>query len=124
MAISREYATYVEELLSPLGAVSVCSMFGGSGVYLDGVMFGLIADEVLYFKADDTSKAAFADEGMEAFVYDGKGKSMTMPYWQVPERLFDEPDELISSARIALEVARKSKKAKRAGPRKPTSSGR
>ena len=120
MALSREYAAHIEDLLSPLGPVSVRSMFGG-GVYLDSIMFGLIADEVLYFKADAATKSAYEAEGMGPFVYDGKGKPMAMPYWQVPDRLFDEHDELISFARLAHDVARRAKKAK---PRRPNAGRR
>lgn len=110
MALSREYAAFIEELLEPLGGVRVKPMFGGGGVYRHDVMFGLISAETLYLKADDTTRAAYEAEGMGPFVYEGKGKPMTMPYWQVPERLYDEPDELNEWARTAFTVAFDGKK--------------
>jgi len=83
-------------------------MFGGAGVYADGVMFGLVDEDVLYLKTDDETRSAFEAEGMEAFAYATKdGRTTIMSYWRAPERLFDEPDEMLAWARQALAVARK-----------------
>ena len=106
MALNRDYAILVEDMLKPIGAVTVRSMFGGGGVYLDGVMFGLIADDVLFFKTDEKGQKVFEDEGMMPFTYEGRGKAVTMPYWQAPDRLFDDQDEMIEFARRAVDVAR------------------
>ena len=119
MALNRDYAVMIEDMLKPLGAVSVRAMFGGGGVYLDGVMFALIADDVLFFKADEQGRKAFEEEGMAPFTYEGKGKAVTMSYWQAPDRLFDDQDEMIEFARRAIDVARGGKTRKPA--RKKTS---
>lgn len=89
-----------------LGPVTVKRMFGGAGVYADGVMFGLIEDDTLYLKADDTTRAAFVEEGQTPFVFDGATGPVAMSYWRVPERLYDDPDEMVEWARRALGVAR------------------
>ena len=110
----------LQDVLAPLGRIAVRNMFGGAGVYCDGVIFGLVVDgEMLFLKGDDTTKAAFEAEGCGPFVYDGKGKPMTMSYWRMPERLLDEPEEMVEWARSALAVARRSAAAKKPGkPRK------
>ena len=89
-------------------------MFGGAGVYVDDVMFALIADDTLYLKADGTTASAFEDEGMKPFTYTAKGrKPVSMSYWEVPPRLLEEPDELADWARTAHRIACEKKKPKR-----------
>lgn len=112
MGVSNEYKAFVSDQLSGLGPVSVRSMFGGGGVFLDGVMFALIADERLYLRASDTTKADFEAEGMGPFTYEKSGKRSIMAYWEVPERLYDEPDELTAWARRAFGIAFEAKQAK------------
>ncbi len=113
MAVSTEYKAFVLEQLAPLGQVRIRNMFGGAGVYYGDLMFGLIAGEVLYFKADEINRPDFEAEGTEAFVYaPPSGKTITMSYWEVPERLYDEPEELTHWARNAIEATVRGKKAK------------
>jgi DNA transformation protein len=88
-------------------------MFGGAGVYADGVMFGLVADDTLYLKADGETKRTFESEGLPPFVYQGRGKAIAMSYWRIPERLLDDPDEMAVWARAALDVARRAAAAKK-----------
>lgn len=119
MAVSAEYKAFVREQLEALGPVRIRAMFGGAGVYLDDFMFGLIAAETLYFKVDDQNRAAFEEEGQEPFMYqpppkDGKErKSIGMSYYEVPERLYDDPDELVVWARDALSAAMRAKAGKK-----------
>jgi DNA transformation protein len=87
-------------------------MFGGAGIYADGVMFGLIADDTLYLKANDETKRNFEAEGLGPFVYEGGGRTVAMSYWRIPERLLDDPDEMVAWARIALGVAQRAAAAK------------
>ena len=108
MAVSSHFADMLTEALAPLGRVAIRRMFGGGGVYCDGTIIGLVADDVLYLKADETTKGPFEAEGCGPFVYHGKGKPIAMSYWRVPERLLDEPDEMVAWARTALGVARRS----------------
>ncbi len=113
MSVSASYKNFVAELLEGLGPVQVRSMFGGGGVFLDGVMFAIIANETLYLKADGSTTDAFEAEGMAPFTYDKKGKAAVMSYWQIPERLLDDPEELVSWAEDALAIAVANKRAKR-----------
>ena len=109
------------ELFAAFGRVTVRRMFSGFGIYADGIMFGLVARDVVYLKADDTSSAAFAREGQGPFTYEAKGgKRVIMSYWRLPDRLYDDPDELAEWARVALAVARCAKAPKpRARPKAP-----
>jgi DNA transformation protein and related proteins len=106
MTASAAYIEWLKDALLPLGHISVKRMFGGAGVYCDGLMFGLIADDVLYLKADASTARAYEDEGCGPFVYDGKTKPVAMSYWRLPERLIDEPDEFVDWARRSVGVAR------------------
>jgi DNA transformation protein len=92
-------------------------MFGGAGIFCDGLMIGLIADGVIYLKADELGQAAFAAEGLGPFTYGKAKKRVVMSYWRMPERLYDDPDELARWAADALAAARRAHAASR-GPSK------
>ena len=102
----------LEELFEPVGGVSLRRMFGGIGVFKDGVMFGLVDDDMLFLKADEVTAARYEAEGQGRWVYEGMGKQVAMPYWRLPERLYDEPDEFREWAVIAFAVAERAKKPK------------
>lgn len=106
MSVSAEFIEFLLEVLAPLGGVRARRMFGGAGLFCDGVMFALVADEVVYLKADDDTSKAYAAEGLEPFTYTGKKNPVSMSYWQVPDRLFEDPAEFVAWARVALGVAR------------------
>jgi DNA transformation protein len=112
-----EFAAYCLELLSPLGPCSARRMFGGHGLYFDGVMIGLIAYERLYLKTDEQSLPRWREAGCEPFVYDGKGKPVTMSYWTPPQEAMESPHLMLPWARLALEAAVRARSAKTA--RKP-----
>ena len=106
----------VVELMEPLGGVSIRRMFGGRGVFKDGLMFALLSSRgIFYLKADERTGPDFEREGCEQFAAHMKGRKAAMPYWRVPERLFDEPDEFAEWARAAFEAAVRAKTAKPAG---------
>jgi DNA transformation protein len=105
------FGDLLEELFAPLGGVSIRRMFGGLGVFKEGIMFALVADDVLYMKADEAAQPAFEAEGCGQFVYDGmRGRTVTMPYWRLPDRLYDEPDQFRRWAAAAFEVALRTRK--------------
>ena len=105
MAVTEGFKDFVTELLGGVGPVTIRNMFGGAGVYADGVIFAILVDDVLYLKADEVSQAAFENEGMGPFTYrSGKGH-VAMRYWEVPPRLLEEPEELASWAREAHRIA-------------------
>ncbi|MBX3446975.1 MAG: TfoX/Sxy family protein [Parvibaculaceae bacterium] len=121
MAVSAEYREFVSEQLEPLGPVRIRNMFGGAGVYLDDLMFGLIADETLFFKVDDRNRADYEAEEMGPFVYEPpSGKAVAMSYYELPERLYDDADELVAWARKALDAALSAKAAKPAPGKRAT----
>jgi DNA transformation protein len=104
----------IVELFAPFGRVSARRMFGGFGIYADGTMFALASDGVLYLKADEATSAAFAREGAGPFTYSAKGRGrVSLSYWRLPDRLYDDPEELAGWARTALMVAKAPKKASR-----------
>lgn len=101
-------AESILELFAAFGPVGVRRMFGGFGIYSDGIMFALAADGVIYLKADDATNAGFRREGTGPFTYAAKGnKRVAMSYWRLPDRLYDDPDELAVWAREALAAARR-----------------
>jgi DNA transformation protein and related proteins len=113
VARSNEFVEFVLEGLQPLQGVSARRMFGGWGIYKDGVMFALIAYDQLYFKVDDGNRSAYEDAGLPHFTYDEKGKSIRMPYREAPSEGFDDPEILCAWARDAYAAALRTKKHKR-----------
>ena len=91
-------------------------MFGGAGLFADGLMFGLVYDGTIYLKADETNVAEFEREGSGPVTY-MRGKSTghatrhALPYWQVPERLYDDPEELAAWAARSFAIAEHKKTA-------------
>ena len=110
--IDAGFREFIQELFAAMGAISVRPFFGGGGVYCDGVMFALVADESLYLKVDEALKADLADEGCGPFVWTPKsgknaGEAVEMSYWRLPDAALDDPDEAAQWGRRALQVARK-----------------
>ena len=98
----------IQELISAFGVVAVRRMFGGAGIYADGTMFALVAEGVIYLKADELNTPAFERESLPPFTYETKdGKRGVMSYRRMPERLYDDPDELATWARAALAAAQR-----------------
>jgi len=95
--------------LLPVGPVEARSMFGGFGLYLDGLMFALIAFDRLYFKIDDGNRQDFVDAGTEAFSYQGRTRRIEMSYYELPAAVLDDPTALIDWAGHALDAARRAK---------------
>ena len=94
---ARNFIEFLKEQLAPLGHVTTRRMFSGAGIYCDGVIFALVLRDVVHFKVDDGNRAAYAAEGLQPFSYQAKGRTVQMgAYWRVPERLFDDPDEMVT----------------------------
>lgn len=101
---NEEYTDYIVDQLAELGTVNIRKMFGGMGLYLEGVMFALITSEgVLYFRIDDTNQVDYTARGMTRFGATDKNKGM--PYCQVPHDILDDDEELTQWARIVHQVA-------------------
>lgn len=99
MAISkeqREVVAHIVDLLQFIGPVESKSMFGGFGVFLEGLMFGLVADNELYLKVDVQNRQDYEDLGLQAFSYGKNGKEFKMSYYQAPEEAMEDA-ELLSA---------------------------
>jgi DNA transformation protein len=123
MSVNSEFLEFLTEQMAGFGPVSVRRMFGGAGLYRDGAMFGLVADDVLYLKADGDSRGEFEAEGLPAFSYQrSDGRNTIMSFMRAPDRCLDNAEEMADWCRRAHEAAVRSKKkpsrkGKRKGPR-------
>ena len=85
MPVSTDYKTFIQDLLSEFGPVTIRNMFGGAGIYADGVMFAILVDDTLYLKADEVSASGFAAEGKGPFTYRPKDRApIAMSYGRCP----------------------------------------
>ncbi len=105
MTKKNEFVEYLIELLQDFGSVTARAMFGGYGLYHEGLMFGLVADDTLYLKVDDQSRSTFEAEGLEPFMYVKNGKAMAMSYHQAPAEALENPREMQHWATLAYEAA-------------------
>ena len=108
MVASDSFAEFLREQLAPLGRITMRRMFGKTGVFCNGFMLGMVRDNTLYFRVDDDNRAAFAEAAsFPPLNYEKKGSTIDLSFWRAPERLFDEPDELVAWARAPLAAARR-----------------
>jgi DNA transformation protein and related proteins len=108
LVASDSFAEFLHEHLAPLGRVTMRRMFGKTGVFCDGLMLGMVRDDTLYFRVDDHNRATFKEaKSFPPLSYEKGGSSIDLSFWRAPERLFDEPDELVTWARAALAAARR-----------------
>jgi DNA transformation protein len=122
MSVSADFRDFVLEQLAGAGPVTPRAMFGGVGLYLDGVFFALIDDDTLYFKADAASRKRFEAAGSRPFCPDPSRPEQAMGYWQVPADVLEDPEALVAWAREALGVAL-AKRNKRSTRRRPAPRG-
>jgi len=108
------FIAFLHELLEPLGKVSSRGMFGGHGVYVDGLFIAIVIDECLYLKVDEETKPAFVAAGSAPFVYEGQKKPIEMSYWNVPEEALDSPEQMRPWAKMAIAAALRKPAAKAA----------
>lgn len=114
MPEDNEFITYLLEQLEPLGSVQSKRMFGGHGIFMDGLMFGLVADEVLYLKADEKNESDFTKQDLEPFTYHKKGKPFKLSYFEAPEDIYESEDTMHDWAKKAYGAALRSAKKKKA----------
>jgi DNA transformation protein len=106
MAASDSFAEFLREHLAPLGGLGLRRMFGATGVFSHGLMFALVAGDILYLRVDDGNRDAFAEALAEApLSYVKGGKRIDLAYWPAPDRLMDAPEELRDWCRLALAAA-------------------
>ncbi|GGP23560.1 TfoX/Sxy family protein [Silvimonas iriomotensis] len=114
MPARSEYLDWLLEQLAPLGSLRPKSMFGGYGLYCDGVFFAIISDDVFYVKVDDTNRPRFEKAGLQPFRYDVKDGKKHLSYYPLPESALEDAEALQEWARegigAALRAAAKGKK--------------
>jgi DNA transformation protein len=116
--MSTEFTDFLIEQMAGFGPVSAQRMFGAVGLYRDGIIFAIVAGDVLYFRVDGDSRGAFEAEGLDSFTYKtSTGDISVMSYMRAPERCLEEPDEMTEWCRKAFEAALRVRKAKKS-PRK------
>ncbi len=103
-----EFVDYLCEQLAPIGPVRAKRMFGGYGLFMDDLMFGLIADDVLYFKTDDQNRPHYEKLGLPPFSFTKKDKVISMSYSQAPEDIIEDPQQLCTWGNDAYGAALRS----------------
>ena len=120
MAISieqREYVAHIVDRLQFIGPVESRSMFGGFGMFLEGLMFGLVAGNELYLKVDTQNLQDYEDLGLQAFSFEKNGRQIKMSYYQAPEEATEDAELLSDWASNAYDAAMRAA-AKKGGKRK------
>ena len=111
----------IRELFAVFGRVSVRRMFGGAGIYAEDTIFALVHEGIIYLKADEQNAPAFDREALGPFTYVTRdGKRGVTSYRRMPDRLYDDPDDLARWARDALAAARRRAARQKSSPRKKT----
>ena len=112
--MADDFIEYLKELFADFGDISARAMFGGHGLYHEGVIFGIVIDEAVYLKVDAETKVDFEAAGCAPFIYEMKGKPLPMSYWSVPAEAMDSAQAMRPWAKRAHEAAlRKPVKRKR-----------
>lgn len=101
----REYVAHIVDLLQFFGSVESKSMFGGFDVFLEGLMFGLVADNELYLKVDAKNRQDYEDLGLQAFSFGRNGKEFKMSYYQAPQEAMEDAELLSAWASNAYGAA-------------------
>jgi DNA transformation protein and related proteins len=110
---NNRYIDYVLDTLFSLqlGNMKSRKMFGGYGIYQDGIFFALIANNILYFKVGDSNRLMYESHGSKPFSYAGKNNTIiVMSYWEVPADILESHNKLIEWVKKAVEAARQAKK--------------
>jgi DNA transformation protein len=105
-----EFVAYVLDQLADLGSVTSRHMFGGTGLYFDGVFIAIVYQDALYLKADDENRAMFDEAGCEPFIFESRdGETIETSYRSVPPEILESADDLGKWARSAQEAALRKK---------------
>ena len=108
-----EFVEYLHEVFEGFGPIRIRKMFGGYGVYHNGFMFGLVADDTLYLKADAENARFFEKECLGQFEYDKDGRTIRMSYYEAPDGIMDDREQAAIWARRSFEAALRSRAPKR-----------
>jgi DNA transformation protein len=120
MSLTPAFIESLKDLLSFLPKLKVKRMFGGAGVYTDGLMFALADDEYLWLKFDAESEPEFAAEDLPVFSFvDRAGNAMTMSYRRAPDSVWDDPDAARHWTRLAIDATLRKKAKAKSKTKKP-----
>ena len=100
-----EFIGFVQELLEKWGQITARRMFGGHGLYHEGLMFAIVMDQRLYLKADEINRPEFEALGLLPFTYAMKGKDVALSYWAAPDSIFDAPQDAVHWAKSSWDAA-------------------
>jgi DNA transformation protein len=100
-----DFIPFVQELLEGWAPVSARRMFGGHGLYHEGLMFAIVMNQRLYLKADAVNEHEFVSQGLAPFTYAMKGKDVALSYWAAPDSIFDAPEHAVRWAQSAWDAA-------------------
>ncbi|KKW22038.1 MAG: TfoX domain-containing protein [Parcubacteria group bacterium GW2011_GWA2_51_12] len=103
----------VHDLLVGIAGITSRAMFGGYGIYKNGKIFAIIADGELYFKVGDGNRADYEKYGSKPFVYEAQGKQMAMSYWQLPQEMMENKDQVELWVERSLAAQKETKKPKK-----------
>lgn len=110
MANSQDFVAFVLDQMSLFGPVSARRMFGGHGLYIDGLMFALIDDDRLYLKADAETQPQFAAKSLPPFTYTRQGEAaVSLGYFEAPPEVFDDKADMCDWSRLAHAAALRAK---------------
>jgi DNA transformation protein len=112
-----DLANHLNDVFRLFGTIEVRRMFGGYGVYREGIMFALLSGETLYLKADAESASQFRNRGLGQFEYYRKGKATKLSYYAAPEIVMEDCTEAARWARLSFEAALRGLTAKRRASR-------
>lgn len=110
MAPHSEFVQFVIEQMAPVGPARARRMFGGYGIYLDGLMFAIIADERLYLKTDAETQCDFERLDLSPFTYVARGRTVALKYYEAPPEVLEEPAAMLEWARKAQGAAMRAKR--------------
>lgn len=111
-----QFADSLHEVFAALGPVQLRRMFGGHGVFHDGLMCAIVIRDTLYLKCDAHTRPHFEALGLAPFTYERQGRQMPMSYWQAPETVFEDRGEAALWSRRSFEAALRVANAKAAKP--------
>lgn len=115
MARPSEFVQFVLELMAPIGGIRARAMFGGFGIYQEEIMFAIIVDDRLYFKADSATYRKFTAKNLSQFTYVARGKTVTMQFYEAPPEVFESPPAMRIWAQQSVAAALRARKGKPKG---------
>jgi DNA transformation protein len=109
-----------DDLFAEFGPIALRRFFGGEGIYAGDIMIGMVFSDKIYFKTDDGTRAAFVAEKAMPFTFQKGGETVVTGWYALPDRLYDDPEDLARWARAALDVAAASPAVKKKAAKKKT----